>query len=154
MASGTINWTSSKAHLCGLQSLYLCQTICWAQLLIWHLSQSVEVTIEGENSYFQVYDQATKKAAVRSFPSSDIFFNVLLLQCIYFFNVLKVLSCKPFTCLLRVTPSYFCFILSILLSKISFSKDFSQSFFLFVYKKATDFCEWILYHAALMKVFI
>lgn len=98
-------------------------------LLIWHLSQSIEITMEGENSYFQVYDQATKKAAVRSFPSSDIFFSVLLLQCIYFFNVLKVLSCKPFTCLLRVTPSYFCFILSILLSKISFSKDFSQSFF-------------------------
>ena len=72
-----------------------------------------------------------------------------LLQFLYW---LDVLSCKSFTSLVRVTPTYF-----ILFKEIWKSVVFLISFevcLLFVYRKATDICELIVYIAALLEVFI
>lgn len=61
--------------------------------------------------------------------------NFLISSSIYFFNILKVLLYKSFTCFVKVTPNYFhcdCDIVSLFLF-VCFLVYFS-----FVYKKTTD----------------
>jgi hypothetical protein len=65
---------------------------------------------------------------------------------------LKFLSCRSFTSLVRVTPRYFILFVTIekgVVSLISYSACFS-----FVYTKAIDLLELILYPATSLKLFI
>jgi hypothetical protein len=63
-------------------------------------------------------------------------FHLLISSLIYFFNVLKFLLYKSFTCLVRIISNYFSFeaIVKGIVSLVSFSISLP-----FVYRKATDF---------------
>ena len=79
-------------------------------------------------------------------------FHFLLSSSISFFKDLKFLSNRSFTSLVRVTPRYFMLFVAIVkgeVSLISLSAPLS-----FLYRRATDFLELILYPATLLKVFI
>jgi hypothetical protein len=76
----------------------------------------------------------------------------ILRSLISFFRDLKFLSCRSFACLVRVTPSYFFLFVAIvkcIVSLISFSECL-----IFIYRKATNFFELILYLVILLKVII
>jgi hypothetical protein len=76
----------------------------------------------------------------------------LLRSSISFFRDLKFLSYQSFTFLVRVIPSYFILFVTIekgMVSLISFSPCLS-----FVYRKAIDWFELILYPATTLKLFI
>jgi hypothetical protein len=69
-----------------------------------------------------------------------------LIPSISFFKDLKFLSYRSFTCLSRATPRYFILFVAVVkgvVSLISFSTHLS-----FVYRRATDFFQLILYQAA------
>jgi hypothetical protein len=79
-------------------------------------------------------------------------FHLLRSSLISFFRDLKFLSYRSSTSLVRVTPRYFILFVTILnavVSLISFSACLS-----FVYTKATDLFELILYPATSLKLFI
>ena len=64
-------------------------------------------------------------------------FHFLVSSSISFFKDLKFLSCKSFTCLVRVTPRYFMLFVAIVkddVSLISFSAHLSS-----VHRRVTDF---------------
>jgi hypothetical protein len=77
-------------------------------------------------------------------------FHLLIPTSIFFFSVLKVLSYKAFTFLVRDTPIYYLRLLwKVLFLVFSFSVNFS-----FVYRMGTDFCELFLCPATFLKVLI
>ena len=79
-------------------------------------------------------------------------FHFLVSSSISFFKDLKFLSNRSFTSLVRVTPSYF--MLFVTFVKGDVSLIFLSTSLSFVYRRATDFLELILYPATLLKVFI
>jgi hypothetical protein len=79
-------------------------------------------------------------------------FHLLKSSLISFFRDLKFLSYRSFTCLVRLILRYFILFVTIVkgvVSLISFSACLS-----FVYRKATDLFELILYPASSLKLFI
>ena len=79
-------------------------------------------------------------------------FHLLRSSLISFFRDLKLLSYRSFTSLVRVYPRYFILFVTIekgVVSLISFSACLS-----FVYRKAIDLFELILYPATTLKLFI
>ena len=79
-------------------------------------------------------------------------FHFLVTSSISFFKDLKFLSNRSFTSLVRVTPRYFMLFVAILKGDVSLI--FLSASLPFVYRRATDFLELILYPATLLKVFI
>ena len=76
-------------------------------------------------------------------------FHFLVSSSISFFKDLKFMSNRSFTSLIRVIPRYFMLFVAMMkgdVSLISLSASLS-----FVYRRATDFLELILYPATLLK---
>jgi hypothetical protein len=78
-------------------------------------------------------------------------FHLLISSSVSFFSILKFLQDRAFICFVRVTPRYF--ILSKTILKVLFPNYFSV-LLSFVYWKATDSFELVLYPTTLLKMFI
>ena len=84
-------------------------------------------------------------------PKHGRSFHIMKSSSISFFRDLNFLSCRSFTCLVRVTPRYYILFVTVVMGVVSVI-SFSVHLFL-EYRKSTNLFELILHPACLLKLF-